>query len=77
MNLCNISFYLFICLYENKSENNSIGISTSLPLQYAEEGIRAGFPSQAQDYLEQKIIDFKATVKFLASDFYSRVTSVQ
>ena len=39
---------------------HSIDISTSLPLQYADEGIRAGFPSPAQDYMEQAI-DLKET----------------
>ena len=34
---------------------HKIDISTSLPLKYADEGIRAGFPSPAQDYLEQAI----------------------
>lgn len=40
-------------------EIHSIDISTSLPLQYADEGIRAGFPSPAQDYMEPKRFKIK------------------
>ena len=36
-------------------EIHKIDISSNLPLQYADEGIKAGFPSPAQDYLEQAI----------------------
>jgi len=36
-------------------EIHKIDISSSLPLPYADEGVRAGFPSPAQDYLEQAI----------------------
>ena len=52
---------------------HSIDISTSLPLQYADEGIRAGFPSPAQDYMEQAIDLNKEIVKHPASTFYGRV----
>lgn len=34
-------------------EIHKIDISSSLPLQFADEGIKAGFPSPAQDYMEQ------------------------
>ncbi len=54
-------------------EIHSIDISTSLPLQYADEGIRAGFPSPAQDYMEQAIDLNKEIVKHPASTFYGRV----
>lgn len=54
-------------------EIHSIDISTSLPLQYADEGIRAGFPSSAQDYMEQAIDLNKEIVKHPASTFYGRV----
>ena len=54
-------------------EIHSIDISTSLPLQYADGGIRAGFPSPAQDYLEQAIDLNKEIVKHPASTFYGRV----
>ena len=50
---------------------HKIDISTSLPLKYADEGIRAGFPSPAQDYLA---IDLnKELIKHPASTFYGRV----
>lgn len=52
---------------------HNIDISTSLPLQYADEGIRAGFPSPAQDYLEQAIDLNKELIKHPASTFYGRV----
>lgn len=44
-------------------EIHNIDISTSLPLQYADEGIRAGFPSPAQDYIEQAIDLNKEIIK--------------
>lgn len=54
-------------------EIHSIDLSTSLPLPYADEGIRAGFPSPAQDYMEQAIDLNKEIVKHPASTFYGRV----
>lgn len=48
-------------------------ISTSLPLKYADEGIKAGFPSPAQDYLEQAIDLNKELIRHPASTFYGRV----
>lgn len=54
-------------------EIHNIDVSTSLPLQYADEGIRAGFPSPAQDYMEQAIDLNKEIVKHPASTFYGRV----
>lgn len=54
-------------------EIHEIDISSSLPLQYADEGIKAGFPSPAQDYLEQAIDLNKEIVKHPASTFYGRV----
>lgn len=48
-------------------------MSTSLPLQYANEGIHAGFPSPAQDYMEQTIDLNKELIKHPASTFLGRV----
>lgn len=52
---------------------HKIDISSSLPLPYADEGVRAGFPSPAQDYLEQAIDLNKELIKHPASTFYGRV----
>lgn len=54
-------------------EIHSIDISTSLPLQYADEGIRAGFPSPAQDYMDQAIDLNKELIRHPASTFLGRV----
>lgn len=54
-------------------EIHNIDISSSLPLQFADEGIKAGFPSPAQDYLEQAIDLNKELIKHPASTFYGRV----
>lgn len=54
-------------------EIHKIDVSTTLPLQYADEGIRAGFPSPAQDYLEQAIDLNKELIRHPASTFYGRV----
>lgn len=56
-----------------KIEIHTIDVSSTLPLQYADEGIRAGFPSPAQDYMEQAIDLNKEIVKHPASTFYGRV----
>ena len=47
--------------------------STTLPLPYAEDGIRAGFPSPAQDYMELSIDLNKELVPHPSSTFYGRV----
>ena len=54
-------------------EIHLVDLSTSLPLPYADEGIRAGFPSPAQDYMEQAIDLNKELIKHPASTFYGRV----
>ena len=54
-------------------EIHSIDLSTSLPLQYADDGIRAGFPSPAQDYMELAIDLNKELIRHPASTFYGRV----
>ena len=52
---------------------HKIDLVSSLPLQYADEGIKAGFPSPAQDYMEQAIDLNKELIKHPASTFYGRV----
>ena len=47
--------------------------STKLPLPFADGGIKAGFPSPAQDYMETAIDLNKELVKHPASTFYGRV----
>lgn len=61
------------CVMKKQIEIHKIDISTSLPLQYADEGIRAGFPSPAQDYMEQTIDLNKELIKHPASTFLGRV----
>lgn len=56
-----------------KVEIHKIDISSTLSLQYADEGIRAGFPSPAQDYMEQAIDLNKELIRHPASTFYGRV----
>lgn len=53
---------------------HTVDLSSSMPLPYADGGIRAGFPSPAQDYMEQAIDLNKEIVKHPASTFYGRVT---
>lgn len=45
-----------------------------MPLPYADEGIRAGFPSPAQDYISQVIDLNKELIKHPSTTFYGRVT---
>lgn len=47
--------------------------STELELDYADGGIRAGFPSPAQDYIMQSIDLNKELIRHPASTFYARV----
>lgn len=51
----------------------SADISQSLALPYADQGIQAGFPSPAQDYLNESIDLNREIVKHPASTFYGRV----
>lgn len=59
------------------SKNNltifKVDTDSSLPLPYADEGIHAGFPSPAQDYMELAIDLNKELIKHPASTFYGRV----
>lgn len=54
-------------------EIHKTDLSSSLLLPYADEGIRAGFPSPAQDHLEQAIDLNKELIRHPASTFYGRV----
>lgn len=48
-------------------------IESNLPLPFADEGIRAGFPSPAQDYISLAIDLNKELIKHPAATFYGRV----
>lgn len=48
-------------------------LTTELPLQYADDGIRAGFPSPAQDSLTETIDLNKDLIRNPAATFYGRV----
>lgn len=50
----------------------SADLSTELQLSYADGGIRAGFPSPAQDYLTESIDLNKSLVSHPATTFYAR-----
>ena len=67
---CNIP--TFVAMKKN-IEIHLVDLSTTLPLPYADEGIRAGFPSPAQDYMEQAIDLNKELIKHPSSTFYGRV----
>lgn len=45
-----------------------------LPLNYADGGIRVGFPSPAQDYMSESIDLNRTLVKHPSATFYARVT---
>jgi umuD protein len=47
--------------------------STTLALQYADVGIRVGFPSPAQDYISESIDLNRELIDHPASTFYARV----
>lgn len=48
-------------------------LSTELPLLYADGGIRAGFPSPAQDYVDGKLDLNRELIEHPAATFYARV----
>ena len=48
--------------------------STELSLPFADEGIQAGFPSPAQDYINEYIDLNREIVKHPAATFYGRVS---
>lgn len=50
----------------------SADLSSSLPLPYADQGVRAGFPSPAQDYLSESIDLNRELVRHPATTFYAR-----
>ena len=50
--------------------------ATILDLPYADGGIRAGFPSPAQDYLDRTLDFNKELIEHPAATFYARVVGI-
>lgn len=59
--------------FKHSLEIYSADLESELPLYYADEGIRAGFPSPAQDYTHDKIDLNRDLIEHPASTFYGRV----
>ncbi len=49
-------------------------VSTILPLLYADDGVKAGFPSPAQDYITESIDLNTTLIKHPAATFYAKVS---
>ena len=49
-------------------------ISTHIPIPYANEGIQAGFPSPAQDYINETIDLNRELINHPAATFFGRVS---
>lgn len=52
----------------------SADLSTELNLPYADSGIKAGFPSPAQDYLTESIDLNKTLIRHTETTFYAKVS---
>ena len=52
----------------------SADLSTELNLPYADSGIKAGFPSPAQDYLTESIDLNKTLIRHTETMFYAKVS---
>lgn len=59
-----------------KVKIHSADASSRLELGYADAGIRAGFPSPAQDYLSESIDLNRELVRHPASTFYARAVGL-
>lgn len=51
-----------------------VDANTFMPLPYADQGIKAGFPSPAQDYISQAIDLNKELIRHPSTTFYGRVS---
>lgn len=49
------------------------GFSTPLPLPYADNGIQAGFPSPAQDYIDRSLDFNRELIEHPSATFYAKV----
>ena len=52
---------------------SSLEIKSEVELPFAEQGVRAGFPSPAQDFMENSIDLNRELIKHPASTFFARV----
>lgn len=69
-----ISLFIYFCVMnEIKLHIYSADTDTILALPYANEGIRAGFPSPAQDYMTESIDLNKELIHNKETTFYARV----
>ena len=60
----------------NELEIYSGLFNTSLELPYADQGVKAGFPSPAQDYMDQTLDFNKEIIQHPAATFYAKVVGV-
>lgn len=58
---------------ETRLELSNVDASTSLNVPYSDDGVRAGFPSPAQEHLSEGIDLNKELVRHQESTFYARV----
>ena len=72
----NINFPIFAARLAEKKKMNlqlySADLSSVLQIAYADQGVRAGFPSPAQDYMTDSIDLNKELVRHPATTFYAR-----
>ena len=59
---------------EVKLQIYSADLTTELNLPYVDGGIKAGFPSPAQDYLTESIDLNKTLIKHPETTFYTKVS---
>ena len=52
----------------------SADLSSELPLSFADQGVRAGFPSPAQDYMTDSIDLNRELIRHPATTFYARAS---
>lgn len=50
----------------------SADLSSELPLPFADQGVKAGFPSPAQDYMTDSIDLNRELIRHPATTFYAR-----
>lgn len=77
-NDANLQFFCYICTMNPKKELEifSGDFSSVLSLPYAEGGIRAGFPSPAQNYMDRSLDFNRELIDHPAATFYARVVGL-